>query len=110
MKCICYNPPIFYKDFNSSFLGVDETNGRFATVTIDICKHCKTKWVNYLVEIESISNSSKWYRGVISDEFEIIITPENVIKYLEKLEFYIFGGSYFNSNGQYGSGIINIDF
>jgi hypothetical protein len=99
-----------YQDFNSSFLGVDETNGRFSTVTIETCKHCKTKWVNYLVEIESFSNSSKWYRGILSKDFENIIRPENVIKYLEKLEFYLFGGSYFNSTGQYGSGIIHIDF
>lgn len=110
MKCICYKPPLSYKDFDSSFFGVDETNGRFATITIDICIHCKTKWVNYLVEVESISNSSKWYRGIISKDFENIIEPENVIKYLETLEFYIFGGSYFSSIGQYGSGRIYIDF
>jgi hypothetical protein len=110
LKCVCHKPPLSYQDFNSSFLGVDETNGRFSTVTIETCKHCKTKWVNYLVEIESFSNSSKWYRGILSKDFENIIRPENVIKYLEKLEFYLFGGSYFNSTGQYGSGIIHIDF
>ena len=107
--CKCYFPPIYYGDYHISFLGIDKTNGRFAEVTIETCVHCGTKWIKYSIEFEAFSNSGRWYRGMIADEAVNEMVPEKAVMYLEKKEFYIFGGSYFESAGMYGNGTLQVD-
>jgi hypothetical protein len=36
-KCKCFTPPLHYSDYEISYMGIDETNGRFAEVTIENC-------------------------------------------------------------------------
>lgn len=108
-KCVCYSLLIRYRDFNSSFLGVDETNGRFAEVTIETCAFCGTKWIKYLVEYEGFPGSGRWYRGIINDEDLEQMVPEKTVEYLESLPWFIFGGSYFSSTGMYGREELQVD-
>lgn len=109
IECTCEKLPPDYKNYISSYLGQDSTNGRFADVTIQQCINCKRKWINYLVEFESFSNSGRFYKGIVAEEDLPKITPQNSIKYIERLDWYIYGGSYFETRGKYGFGKANVD-
>ena len=109
VTCKCFVPPLHFTDYDKKFWGTDDTNGRFAEVTVETCIHCQTIWINYLVENESFSKSGRWYRGIISDQELTNLTPMKVVAYLEKLDWYIFGGSYFSSAGNYGKGKVFVD-
>ena len=65
--CVCMTPPFHYSNFDSLWIGVDETNGRFGDVSIKTYKKCNRKWLHYYVSYEGFSESGRWYRGVISD-------------------------------------------
>jgi hypothetical protein len=109
LGCTCEKPPFNYADFRSSQLGIDHTNGRDAEVSIFQCKLCQRIWISYLVEFEHYSKSGRWYRGIISKKERSEITPENVVEYLENIEWYLYGGSYFESAGAFGHGKAIVD-
>ena len=102
-------PPFHYTNFDTQNLGVDETNGRYGDVTIESCKACGSKWIQYLVEYEAFSSSGRWYRALISDEMLESVTPQNAVELLSTLPWHFFGGSYFRSTGQRGTGPIHVD-
>ena len=108
-RCKCFRPPRSYFDFTIYSVGTDETNGRFGEVTIEKCKKCSTLWLCYSVEYEAFSRSGRWYRGVITSEETLKITPENSVDYLKSLDWYLYGGSYFDSSGKRGSGNVFVD-
>ncbi len=107
--CKCYLPPLHFSDFEIAFLGTDETKGRFADVSVETCRHCHTKWLKYAVEFEGFRNSGRWYRGIIQEADCTKMTPQKAVAYLEKLDWYIYGGSYFSSTGKYGKGHVRAD-
>ena len=109
LKCRCYTVDARFEIFSSAMIGIDERNGRFAEITIFTCNHCKTKWIKYFAEFESFSKSGRWYRGIISEPDLLEIKPDNAVEYLEKLDWYIYGGSYFPSTGMYGKGKVKAD-
>ncbi len=109
LDCVCENPPLNYLNYISCYIGIDKTNWRFADVNIEKCIHCNRKWISYLVEFESFTKSGRWYRGIVLENDLIKITPENSIKYIENLNWYIFGGSYFDSRGKIGKGKVHVD-
>ncbi|GAB3714299.1 hypothetical protein GCM10027592_53990 [Spirosoma flavus] len=107
-SCQCHKPPILYSDYTTTFVGVDETNGRFADVAVEICRHCGTAWITYQIESEAFERSGKWFRGVLEPK-DLKIRPEDVVTYLGQLDWYIYGGSYWNSSGTYGQGKVWVD-
>lgn len=107
INCVCETPPLLYLNYISCCIGVDKTNG-YADVDIMQCIHCKRKWLKYLVEFEHISKSGRWYKGIVHEKDLYQITPENSIKYIEELDWYLYGGSYFSSSGMIGSGKIEL--
>lgn len=109
IDCVCEKLPPNYKNYNSSYLGQDATNGRFADVIIEKCIHCKRNWIKYMVEFEAFSKSGRFYTGIITDNDVSKITPENAIAYIEKLDWYIYGGSYFSTSGKFGTGKAEVD-
>lgn len=108
-KCSCYLTEYKYCDFTETIVGVDKRHGRFAEITLLTCTFCGTKWVHYHAEFESFSRSGRWYRGIIHELKLKKLTPENAVEYLESLDWYIFGGSYFSSTGMYGKGKVQAD-
>jgi hypothetical protein len=94
--CACEQGSAPYRQFKSRALGCDKTEGRFAEVTLDRCKTCGRQWLHYLVEYEAISRSGRWARGLISDDAAHTITPEAAVPYLHGLDWYLYGGSYFD--------------
>lgn len=108
-NCICNKPPFSYLNYDTNELGIDETNGMFAEVSLQTCKHCGTKWLNYFVEIEGFSDNIKWYKAMIDEAHIKSITPETAINYIESCEWYFYGGSYYGSQVSKGSGKIHVD-
>jgi hypothetical protein len=103
-SCDCMNPAqIRVGKFSSQWIGVDEQRGRFGEVSIDQCLFCHRIWLHYFVEYEHLSQSGRWYRGIISEEIAPIITPENAVEILNNLEWHFYGGSYFF--GRFGKGL-----
>ncbi|GAB1541676.1 hypothetical protein NUACC21_43480 [Scytonema sp. NUACC21] len=94
--CICMSLNGYRNGtFSSRWLGIDETNGRFGEVSIDQCHSCKRVWLHYFVEYEHLSQSGRWYRGMIDDEVAQVVTPETAVEILNNLEWHFYGGSYF---------------
>ncbi len=108
--CVCERLPPNYKNYISSYLGQDSTNGRYADITIEKCIHCERNWVKYLVEFERFSKSGRFYMGIVAENDLPKLTPKNTIMYIEKLDWYIYGGSYFSTNGEFGKGKAKVDF
>jgi hypothetical protein len=107
--CHCMMPPFDRRDFASRPVGVDETAGRFAEVSIETCPACGRHWLHYLVEYEGISRSGRWYRGLISEEVARTVRPEIALEVLQDLAWRFAGGSYFASAGFKTTGAISLD-
>lgn len=108
-SCTCLTPPFHSTAFKSTVVGVDETRGRFAEVSVGTCKRCGRKWLRYFVEYEAFSKSGRWYRGLVSEEVAGTVTPDSAGEILESLDWYFYGGSYFETAGRRGSGPIFVD-
>ncbi|WP_299182172.1 hypothetical protein [uncultured Chryseobacterium sp.] len=109
LGCACEAPNSDYTEYRSSELGIDEANGRHAEVSIQQCKLCQRIWVFYSVEFEGFSQSGRWYKGIVSKKDRPNITPQNAVEFLESLEWYVYGGSYFKGTGIFGHGKLNVD-
>jgi hypothetical protein len=109
LGCACEKPTPNYTEYRSSELGSDHTNGRNAEVSIQQCKLCQRIWIHYLVKSENPSQAERWYKGIVSKKDRPQITPENAVEFLESLEWYVYGGSYFESTGEFVRGKLNLD-
>lgn len=108
-ECACSQLVWNASESDSDDVGIDMTNNRYGEVRILTCKTCRQKWVEYFVEYEHYSRSGRWFRGQIADAEVTNITPENAVAYLESLEWYVRGGSFFETNGVYHSGTVRAD-
>lgn len=97
--CRCMTPPFNFRTFSTVSVGVDETDGRFGEVFIDVCTACGKTWLRYHLEYEAFSKSGRWYRGLLPAEAARTIQPETAVAVLQRLDWYFAGGSYFSSAG-----------
>ena len=109
LKCICETLPLNHTNYTTQVIGVDQREGRFGEVEIKKCRHCQRSWLRYFVEYEHITRSGRWYLGLINDKIIPQLTPENSTEYLEEMEWYFMGGSYFSSTGKVSSGKLILD-
>ena len=107
-ECRCMNPPFHFFDYDSQLIGVDKTKGRFGEVTVDTCTACGRKWLHYLLEQESFSESGRWYRGLVTQEMVETLTPEQALNLLGSLPWHFYGGSFFRTTGRRRSGPVFI--
>ena len=103
-ECRCMTPPFDYRDFETTPLGVDETKGRFGEVSVETCRACGSVWLRYFLEWEWLSESGRWYRGLVTAEMVEWLQPEQAPELLSSLPWYFYGGSYFRTTGRKGSG------
>jgi hypothetical protein len=104
-ECHCMNPPFCYLDFDSVSLGEDKTQKVNTTeVTIETCKSCGPKWIMYFFEHPLIGHSGTWHRWLITDEMASFVRADNAITFIEGLEWYFRGGSFYKSAGEKCSG------
>ena len=99
MSCRCSEPPFYYKDYESTDIGVDQTDGRNGEVSIHRCRSCGTLWLKYLIEWEWYSGSGRWYRGHVTPGQAEGITPQKAAELLKRAEWHFKGGSYYKSDG-----------
>ena len=84
-------------------LGLDQHH---AEVTVLICQQCDQLWLRYFYELEAISASGRWFLGMISVDQLAGLRLENARQMLEMLDWYFFGGSYFDGKTGKTSGAI----
>ena len=99
IQCRCWSVPFWYGDFNSRYIGVDETIGPFGNVSVEQCKQCGQQWLQYLIEEEGFSRSGRWYRVPLSDEEAASVSPVTAVQLLCRRGWHFRGGSYFDSTG-----------
>lgn len=96
-KCICLDLPLpFFHYEELKHIGVDSANGRYGQVTLRRCLHCQRLWLHYFVEYEAYSRSGRYFMGVVTPQAAETITAETAVEYLESLDWYLYGGSYFD--------------
>jgi hypothetical protein len=102
--CTCLtspNPPLII----DRQLGMDS---RYGEVTLLTCPACGQMWLQYLYEMEGFSRSGRWYRGAITVQQAAEVTAENARAMLEGLEWYFYGGSYFDGQSGRSSGPLSL--
>ena len=102
-SCTCFNIP--YKDLtNYKELGMDKS---FAEVSVLICQRCGQHWLRYFYEHEAFTASGRWYLGALTPGQVSVLTADNAKTALEGLDWYYFGGSYYDGrSGKASGGII----
>jgi hypothetical protein len=91
------------------FLGIDKTNGRYGEVHIWRCKTCGQHWLHYSVEFEAFTKSGRYFMGLITPEIAETLSPASAIEYLDKLDWHLYGGSYFDGRKGKSQGKVNAD-
>ncbi len=108
LNCLCCKAPVNHKDYISHFLGTDETDGRFARVSLETCRHCGVLWLVYGFEIEGISQSGRWFRCPVTAENMQNLSADNALSFLENSDQTYCGGSYFDGKIGQWHGKINL--
>ena len=72
----------------------------YAEVSISICQSCGQHWLRYFYEQEAFTASGRWYLGALTPERLSALTADNAKSFFEGLDWYFYGGSYYD--GQIG--------
>ena len=103
--CPCHLTPLPWDRYAEvAFLGMDSTAGRFGEVTLLRCTACGQHWLRYALEYEHLAESGRFFLGPIAPEVARGLAPEAAVGYLESLDWHLYGGSYFRSQGRSGGG------
>jgi hypothetical protein len=86
------------------YLGCDQTEGRFADVTLRRCSACRMTWLRYQVEYEAFTGSGRWAEIPLSEADAATVTPETAAALIDASPWHIYGGSYYGHAGKRGSG------
>jgi hypothetical protein len=87
-------------------LGMDRW---FSEITLLRCPDCGRKWLRYFFELEATTGSGRWYLGAVPKEKVAILSAENAKEILEGLDWYFYGGSYYQGMTGRRSGAITLD-
>ncbi len=100
--CACFVAPPAHL-ISISDLGLDS---RLAEVAVLICQDCGQHWLRYFYEVEAFTGSGRWYLGAITPEQQATLTRDQAKSTLERLEWYYYGGSYYEGRSGRSSGNI----
>jgi hypothetical protein len=87
-------------------LGLDSW---FAEVSVQVCANCGQHWLRYFYESEAFTRSGRWYLGAITQELLTAISVEHSKGTLEGLQWYFYGGSYYEGRRGRTSGEIMLN-
>jgi hypothetical protein len=104
ITCACLEGDFPHTAIERTFLGTDD---RYAEISVDLCKRCGRNWLCYHLELEHISRSGRWYRGLIGPE--VAFSHRNAQVILEQLPDYWAGGSHFDGKVHRRSGPLDVD-
>jgi hypothetical protein len=82
-------------------LGLDRY---FAEVSVWVCRDCGRRWLRYFYEVEAFTGSGRWYLGAITSEQSAVLIAEHAKETLEALDWYYYGGSYYDGRKGRASG------
>ena len=103
-SCGCLESPIG-RGMHVKELGMDS---RFAEVSVFQCRDCGRHWLRYFYEVEAFTRSGRWYLGCVTPEQFDGLTVENAKGVMEALDWYLYGGSYYDGLTGRTSGEINL--
>ena len=104
ISCACLKGEFHPAKLESVFLGTDD---RYAEISVDRCTDCGRNWLRYQLEVEHLSRSGRWYRGLIGPE--VAFSHRNAQQILEQLRDYWAGGSHFDGRVHLRSGALDVD-
>ena len=107
--CECNDVHAVLEDAEKTFLGTDLRNGRRGDVALHRCPECGAQWLHYLVEYEAFTGSGRWFCGRLHGEAAATVSASNAIATLASLDWYWFGGSYFEGTVGKGAGPVPVD-
>lgn len=103
--CSCHSADASFRQFAlRRYVGVDETDGRYADVEVHRCVGCGLLWLRYHVEYEGFSKSGRWARGQITEAEAGAMTPEAAGDAFTHMSGYLYGGSYIDGKCGYRRG------
>ncbi|MXS71834.1 hypothetical protein GSF70_11465 [Flavobacteriaceae bacterium W22] len=109
LGCACEKHDLIESEYRTSTVGTDFTDGRNAEVSIIQCRLCQRIWLKYEIESPDNLKYSRWYKGIIAKKEVAVMKPENAVEYLENLDWYICGGSYFGNKEVFKQGNLSFD-
>jgi hypothetical protein len=92
-------PPLDYRDYDRTEVGVDDTNGYYPEISIQRCIHCSRVWLHYYIESEGYPRSGRWYRGVITPLQAESVTVAGALAILAGLSWHLYGGGHYGTTG-----------
>jgi hypothetical protein len=104
--CGCNVTPFKYIQPIREF-GLDS---RLAEVAVLLCRKCGQHWLRYFYELEAFTASGRWYLGPIPEQQLSAFTAEAAKSVLEGLDWYYYGGSYFDGRSGKSSGEIILGY
>jgi predicted metal-dependent HD superfamily phosphohydrolase len=99
LACTCVDPRCPAAAFETRYVGVDKTDGRFADVSIWTCRTCGSLWLHYRLEKEGFRGAGRWYRGILSPEAARDLQPADAASLVARWSWHFQGGTYFGSAG-----------
>lgn len=87
-------------------LGMDDVFGEASLYT---CAGCGRFWLRYHYEVEAFRGSGRWYLGAVEGSDAATLKAEGARAALEDLEWYYYGGSYFDGRVGRSSGPIMLN-
>ena len=100
--CVCLVEPVRGSGVE---LGMDS---RYAEVSVMTCPECGRAWLRYYYVNEAFSKSGRWYLGELDKSRVPGFDVEGAKAALESLEWYFYGGSYFDGKTGKSSGPISL--
>lgn len=102
-SCSCLRGEFRAEDLDRTFIGVDDLG---AEVSVEQCRTCGRNWLHYLLELEGVSHSGRWYRGLIGPD--VAFSHRNAPLIYAQLPEYWAGGSRFEGKVHRRSGPIDL--
>ena len=84
-------------------LGMDRW---FAEISLLRCPDCARRWLRYLYQLEATTGSGRWYLGLMPPGATALPAAADAKQILESLDWYFYGGSYYQGNIGRKSGAI----
>ena len=81
-------------------IGVDDTEGRFADVTLLRCARCRRLWLRHFYEVKGFSRSGRWAEALIDEERALAMMPQRALGFIEAAPWRVVGGSYYGHTGR----------
>ncbi len=103
--CGCLTSP-YQSLINRKALGMDR---HYAAVALWTCSLCGHPWLEYHYELEAFTASGRWYLGRLSPQQADGITAADAKAALESLDWYFYGGSYYQGRSGRTTGRIHLN-